>query len=100
MNQTLEGHSVAVKCLVRNSNLVKFATSNAKKPIIICTWQKEMINNKIQSVVKDMKWTPDDSRICIIYVDGSVIVGSVKSKRLCSLKFVEWSQNGELLLFV
>jgi hypothetical protein len=40
-----------------------------------------MINNRNKSVVRDMKWTADGSKICIIYEDGAVIVGSVDGNR-------------------
>ena len=43
---------------------------------------EEMINNRNKSVVKDMKWTADGSKICIVYADGAVIVGSVDGNRL------------------
>ena len=33
-----------------------------------------MINNRNKSVVKDMKWTPDGRKICIIYEDGAVSI--------------------------
>lgn len=33
---------------------------------------EEMINNRNKSVVRDMKWTPDGRKICIIYEDGAV----------------------------
>ena len=52
-----------------------------------------------------MKWTPDGQRICIIYEDGAVIVGSVDGKRLwgkeltLQLALVEWSPDGRLILF-
>ena len=35
-----------------------------------------------KSVVKDMKWTPNGEKICIVYEDGAVIVGSVDGNRL------------------
>ena len=41
-----------------------------------------MINNRNKSVVTDMKWTPNGEKICIIYDDGAVIVGSVEGNRL------------------
>jgi hypothetical protein len=31
-----------------------------------------MINNRNKSVVRDMKWTADGRKICIIYEDGAV----------------------------
>lgn len=33
---------------------------------------EEMINNRNKSVVRDMKWTPDGRKICIVYEDGAV----------------------------
>ena len=65
-----------------------------------------MINNRNKSVVRDMKWTADGRKICIIYEDGAVIVGSVDGNRLWGkelsllLKFVEWSPDCKLILFV
>ena len=53
-----------------------------------------------------MKWTSDGKKICIIYEDGAVIVGSVDGNRLwgsdlhVNLRFVEWSPNNRLILFV
>lgn len=65
-----------------------------------------MINNRNKSIVRDMKWTSDGRKICIIYEDGAVIVGSVDGNRLwgkelnLSLKYVEWSPDSKLILFV
>ena len=65
-----------------------------------------MINNRNQSTVRGMKWTPDGSRICIVYEDGMVIVGSNDGNRLWGkeiksgdLAHVEWSPDGRNLLF-
>lgn len=53
-----------------------------------------------------MKWTTDGQRICIIYEDGAVIVGSVDGNRLWGKELtdvrlykVEWSPNGKYILF-
>jgi WD repeat-containing protein 35 len=79
-------------------------------------WFEEMINNRNKSVVKgsssscscscscsfaswlpsflsycgnaDMKWTSDGQKICIIYEDGAVIVGSVDGNRLWCCDFL------------
>ena len=65
-----------------------------------------MINNRNKSIVRDMKWTADGRKICIIYEDGAVIVGSVDGNRLwgkelnLALKYVEWSPDSKLILFV
>lgn len=41
-----------------------------------------MINNRNKSVVRDMKWNADGQKICIVYEDGAVIVGSVDGNRI------------------
>lgn len=53
-----------------------------------------------------MKWTADGQKICIIYEDGAVIVGSVEGTRLwgkdldAHLRFVEWSPDSRNIIFV
>ena len=65
----------------------------------------QMINNRNKSTVRGMKWTSDGQRICIIYEDGAVIVGSVDGNRLwgkelkTQLAHVQWSPDGRSLLF-
>jgi hypothetical protein len=52
-----------------------------------------------------MRWTPNGEKICIVYVDGAVIVGSVDGNRLwgkelnLNLSKVEWSAEGRFILF-
>ena len=45
------------------------------------SWYEEMINNRNKSVVKGMSWNTDGTKICIVYEDGAVIVGSVDGNR-------------------
>jgi len=65
-----------------------------------------MVNNRNKSFVTDMKWTSDGKKICIVYDDGAVIVGSVDGNRLwskelnMSLNIIDWSPNNKILLFV
>jgi len=111
MNQTLEGHNGAVVCVCWNANYRKLTTSDQNGLIIVWMlhkgmWFEEMINNRNKSVVRDMKWTADGMKICIVYEDGAVIVGSVDGNRLwgkelkVTLAFVEWSPDGRSIIFV
>ncbi|CAM9187816.1 unnamed protein product [Chrysoparadoxa australica] len=110
MNQTLDGHNGGVMCVTWNANYSKLTTSDQKGLIIVWmlhkgAWFEEMINNRNKSVVQDMKWTSDGQKICIVYADGAVIVGSVDGNRLwgkeldIGLHHVEWSPEGKNILF-
>ena len=110
MNQTLEGHQGATMCVCWNENYRKLTTSDQNGLIIVWMlhkgmWFEEMINNRNKSTVRWMKWTSDGTRICIIYEDGAVIVGSVDGNRLwgkelpIQLCCVEWSPDGRNILF-
>ncbi|KAL0485363.1 WD repeat-containing protein [Acrasis kona] len=111
MNQTLEGHHKAkVQVVCWNDCYRKLTSSDDKGRIVVWqlykgTWHEEMVNARNKSVVKDMKWTADGMKICIIYEDGAVIVGSVDGSRLwgkdlkTALSRCEWSPDGKFLLF-
>jgi len=110
MNQTLEGHNGSVMCVCWNENYRKLTTSDQYGLIIVWMlhkgmWFEEMINNRNKSTVRGMKWTSDGQRICIIYEDGAVIVGSVDGNRLwgkelkTQLAHVEWSPDGRNIIF-
>jgi WD repeat-containing protein 35 len=53
----------------------------------------------------DMKWTSNGEKICIVYEDGAVIVGSVEGNRLWGkeldheISHIEWSPDCKLILF-
>lgn len=118
MNQTLEGHSGGVVVSTWNTQHRKLTTSDAQGLIIVWilykgVWYEEMINNRNKSVVTNMTWNRDGSKICIVYEDGidnayigAVIVGSVDGNRLwgkdlkgCILSNVQWSPDSKNILF-
>eukprot|EP00927_Polykrikos_kofoidii_P070639 TRINITY_DN67050_c0_g1_i1.p1 TRINITY_DN67050_c0_g1~~TRINITY_DN67050_c0_g1_i1.p1 ORF type:complete len:1238 (+),score=226.96 TRINITY_DN67050_c0_g1_i1:119-3832(+) len=110
MNQTLEGHQGNLMVITWNENFRKLTTSDQHGLIIVWMlhrgiWFEEMINNRNRSVVRDMQWSSDCQKICIIYEDGAVIVGTVDGQRLwgkeikTQLAFVEWSPEGKNILF-
>ncbi|XP_070516916.1 WD repeat-containing protein 35 isoform X2 [Cardiocondyla obscurior] len=111
MNQPLEGHNGHVQVVTWNEDHQKLTSSDQNGVIIVWmlykgSWYEEMINNRNKSVVKGMAWSCDGQKICIVYEDGAVIVGSVDGNRIwgkelknVSLAAVQWSPDGKLLLF-
>ena len=65
-----------------------------------------MINNRNKSIVTGMAWNSDGQKICIVYEDGAIIVGSIDGNRLwghelknTQLSNVEWSPDSKIILF-
>lgn len=111
MNQTLEGHKSPVQVVTWNETQQKLTTSDRDGVIMVWmlykgSWYEEMTNDRKKSIVKGMAWTGDGQRICIVYDDGAVIVGSVDGNRIWGkelkntpLTGVQWSPDGRLILF-
>ncbi|KAF5296919.1 hypothetical protein FQA39_LY12276 [Lamprigera yunnana] len=111
VNKTLEGHFQAIRVIKWNPLHRKLTTSDHSGMIIVWvlykgTWYDEMANNRKKSLVADMAWNFDGTKICIVYEDGEIIVGSVDGNRIWSKELkhvvmskVQWSPNGKLLLF-
>ncbi|XP_056342288.1 WD repeat-containing protein 35 isoform X2 [Oenanthe melanoleuca] len=111
VTQTLEGHSGFVQVVTWNEQYQKLTTSDQNGLIIVWmlyrgSWYEEMINNRNKSVVRSMSWNADGQKICIVYEDGAVIVGSVDGNRIWGkdlkgshLCHVAWSSDSRILLF-
>ncbi|XP_055618976.1 WD repeat-containing protein 35 [Toxorhynchites rutilus septentrionalis] len=111
MNQSLEGHKSSVNVVTWNEVKQKLTSSDKDGIIMVWmmykgSWFEEMTNDRKKSTVKGMAWTSDGQKICIVYEDGTVIVGSVDGNRIwgkdlknVSLTGVQWSPDGRLLLF-
>lgn len=110
---TLNGHtencSKVIACCWNETHR-KLTTTDETGHIVVWAkhksqWQEEMINNRNKSVVTDMRWAPDGSRICIAYRDGAVIVGNVDGARMwgkelqMTLDKLAWSSNGQNIVF-
>jgi WD repeat-containing protein 35 len=60
-----------------------------------------MVNNRKASFVKDMKWSPDGTKVCIAYEDGHVIVGGVEGNRKWGKEYthkialIAWAPNSK-----
>ena len=97
--------------VVWNEQQQKLTTSDRDGVIMVWMIYKgsffeEMTNDRKKSTVKGMSWTSDGQKICIVYEDGAVIVGSVDGNRIwgkelknTSLSAVQWSPDNRLLLF-
>ncbi|XP_033095067.1 WD repeat-containing protein 35 isoform X9 [Trachypithecus francoisi] len=111
MGHTLEGHSGSVQVVTWNEQYQKLTTSDENGLIIVWmlykgSWFKEMTTNRSKSVVRSMSWNADGQKICIVYEDGTVIVGSVDGNRIWGkdlkgkqLSHVTWSADSKVLLF-
>uniref|UniRef100_A0A1A9X4V5 Uncharacterized protein n=1 Tax=Glossina brevipalpis TaxID=37001 RepID=A0A1A9X4V5_9MUSC len=111
LNQTLDGHKNDVKLVVWNEAQLKLTSSDVDGVIMVWmlykgSWYEEMTNDRKKSTVNGMHWTSDGTKICIVYEDGAIIVGSVDGNRIWGkelknthLTGVQWSPDNRLLLF-
>jgi WD repeat-containing protein 35 len=111
MNQTLDGHDSSIHVVTWNE-VHHCMTSSDRNGVIIVwmlykgVWYEEMINNRNRSIVRGMQWNKQGQKICIVYDDGAVIVGSVDGNRIwgkdiknVQLTQVAWSPDSKVILF-
>ena len=107
--QTLESHSSEITLLRWNDQFNKLTTCDSSGVIIVWrlnnnVWETEMINNREQSYVTDLKWSNQGHYLCFIYEDGHAIVGTVEGNRSWgndirnSLYLIEWSPDDNNIL--
>ena len=107
--QALQYHTDDITLMAWNDTFDKLTTCDKSGVIIVWKfiegkWETEMINNREQSYVTDLKWNRQGHFLCFIYEDGHAIVGTVDGNRSWgndirnSLYLVEWSPDGNLLL--
>ena len=84
--QTLESHTSEITIITWNDPFNKLTTCDKSGVIIVwifnnSKWETEMINNREQSYVTDLKWSKQGHQLCFIYEDGHAIVGTVEGNR-------------------
>ncbi|XP_037949951.1 WD repeat-containing protein 35 [Teleopsis dalmanni] len=111
MNQTLDGHKDAVRVVTWNDSQQKLTSSDTDGVIMVWmlykgSWYEEMTNDRKKSTVTGMHWSSDGAKICIVYEDGAIIVGSYDGNRIwgkelknTKLTGVQWSPDNRLILF-
>ena len=108
-SQSLKYHNDDISLITWNDNYDKLTTCDKSGVIIVWKnvdnkWETEMINNREQSYVTDLKWNRQGQYLCFIYEDGHAIVGTVDGNRSWgndirnSLYLIEWSPDGNLIL--
>eukprot|EP00762_Andalucia_godoyi_P005660 ANDGO_06423.mRNA.1 hypothetical protein H310_01027 len=87
MNQSLPNHSNTVFSAVWNPVHSKLTTVDLSGMIIVWMLHKgqfaeEMVNHRDNATVASIAWSHQGDKICIVYDDGLVIVGSVDGNRI------------------
>lgn len=110
MNDAIVGHQGNVLCAVWNEDYRKLASSDEYGFIYVWVmhkgvWQEEMRNTRNQSYVRDMRWSPNGTKICISYEDGKVVMGSVEGQKIWDkdlknhLSHCCWDPTGRNIVF-
>lgn len=76
MNETLQTHKGEISCITWNDKYNKLTTADTNGKIIVWInyenqWSEEMVNNRDNTIITGIKWSPDGQNICITYNDGN-----------------------------
>ena len=102
-------HHGSINLISWNINYNKLTTVDLEGTLIVWTkkngvFDKEMVNNREESYIKDVKWSKNGEYICFIYDDGQIFTGLVNGQHEWynslqkKLAFVEFSPDNKKIL--
>ena len=102
-------HHGSINLITWNIHFNKLTTVDSDGALVV--WKKkngifdtEMVNNREESFIKDVKWSKDGEYICFIYDDGQIFTGLVNGNHEWynelekGLAFVEFSPDNKKIL--
>ena len=108
--QPLNYHHNPIKIITWNTRFNKLTTVDESGMLIVWKevnglFESEMVNNREQSYIKDVKWSKNGEQIIFIYEDGQLYCGLVNGSNCwynnlegAQLSFVEYSPDDKKLL--
>eukprot|EP00127_Corallochytrium_limacisporum_P003035 Clim_evm82s144 gene=Clim_evmTU82s144 len=118
MNSSLEGHKGEVTTVVWNHLHRKLVSADENGCVIVWAfhngaWYQEMVNDRINSKIRGMCWSADESMICLAWANGLVVVGNrdgdriwgktmndpINQKAVLNIMQVLWHTDDTRLLF-
>jgi WD repeat-containing protein 35 len=108
-NQSLETHKGHVISAVWNEQHRKLTTADTAGTIVVWVlhngiWYEEMVSNRNKCPVSCVSWGSDGKKICILYEDGTTIVGTVDGARLWAkdlrtkMRLCQWSPDAKTIM--
>ena len=102
-------HHGSINIITWNVHYNKLTTVDSEGALVV--WKRkngifdiEMVNNREESCIKDVKWSKDGQYICFIYDDGEIFTGLVDGNHKWfnnmekGLTFIEFSPDNEKIL--
>ncbi|MES1909031.1 MAG: hypothetical protein MHM6MM_001844 [Cercozoa sp. M6MM] len=112
-NRALVEHQGVLRLARWNERRGKLVTSDNRGLITVWTasldgsdvlWLEEMVNQRENAAVVDMRWDREEQRIAVLYDDDVVMVGDADGQRLWSvtlprnMRCLSWSPDGQKLI--